>query len=352
MSWKLGRYSPEEIDNAGKCLAASEQRERDELNRALGVISYFRAIHAFPLNTFQKTLRRKSPEGSIVAQRMKRMPSIQHKLERFDWLKLSEMQDIAGCRCVLPSAAAVQRLVRKYKASDLRHPLIDEDDYVEKPKLSGYRSYHLIYSYRSDRTDEFNDLKIEMQFRSSLQHAWATAVETVGMFRRQSLKSSQGDRDWLRFFALMASELAYREKSNLVPRTPENPLERLDEIRELADRLDVMNRLSAYSRTLRFTESFMPSRVGYYLIDLNVTTGNMKVSGYRARDREHATQDYLSLEKEILDVPGRDAVLVAVESITSLKRAYPNYYFDTELFMRALRHALRPRPPYQHRITF
>jgi hypothetical protein len=66
----------------------------------------------------------------------------------------------------------------------------------------------------------YNGLRIEMQLRSRLQHAWATAVETVGTFLRQALKSSQGEGAWLKFFALMGSALARREHTPLVPGTP------------------------------------------------------------------------------------------------------------------------------------
>src|SRR5439155_14406089 len=94
------------------------------------------------------------------------------------------MQDICGSRAVVRSARRVQELVRLYKESrDLRHERVDEDDYIEKPKGSGYRSVHLIYRYTSDRSKTYNGLKIEMQFRSALQHAWATAVETVDTFQ-------------------------------------------------------------------------------------------------------------------------------------------------------------------------
>ena len=34
----------------------------------------------------------------IVAQRLKRMPTIISKLERLPWLRLSRMQDVGGCR--------------------------------------------------------------------------------------------------------------------------------------------------------------------------------------------------------------------------------------------------------------
>jgi hypothetical protein len=69
------------------------------------------------------------------------------------------------------------------------------------PQKSGYRGIHLVYRYNGRKT-EYNGLKIEIQIRTVIQHAWATAVETVGMFTQQALKSSQGEQDWLRYFAL------------------------------------------------------------------------------------------------------------------------------------------------------
>ena len=88
------------------------------------------------------------------------------------------------------------------------------DDYISAPKASGYRGVHLMYRYKSDKKKTiYNDLKIEMQIRSRYQHAWATAVETVGIFVGQALKTSMGDDRWLRFFALMGSAIAIREKT-------------------------------------------------------------------------------------------------------------------------------------------
>ncbi len=81
------------------------------------------------------------------------------------------------------------------------------------PKEDGYRSYHLIYQYKGSlQTACYNKLRIEVQLRTKLQHAWATAVEAVGIFTKQALKSNIGDKDWLRLFALMSSEIAFDEK--------------------------------------------------------------------------------------------------------------------------------------------
>jgi ppGpp synthetase/RelA/SpoT-type nucleotidyltranferase len=147
----------------------------------------------------------------LVAQRVKRLSSIVAKMRRFQGLRLSQMQDIGGCRAVLSSVAEVRNAVKSFKTSSIRHELAREDDYIANPKDSGYRGVHLIYKYVSDRSETYNGLKIEVQIRSQLQHAWATAVETVGTFIQQALKSSQGEDEWLRFFCLMGSAIALRE---------------------------------------------------------------------------------------------------------------------------------------------
>lgn len=241
MVWETPSYSLSDVDDAGRLLA---KKDRDVMGlfQALTVINNWRAVHAFPLNTFQITLRRKAKDvdnNALIAQRIKRLASIEEKLKRMSSLTLSEMQDIGGCRAVVSSVAEVEQLVNIYKNSDIKHKLIDEDDYIVNPKLSGYRSYHLIYQYYSDKKATYNGRKIEVQLRSKLQHAWATAVETVGTFTKQALKSSQGERDWLHFFQLMGTVMALKEGTTPIPKTPTNSAALLSELRNCADSLGV-----------------------------------------------------------------------------------------------------------------
>jgi hypothetical protein len=44
----------------------------------------------------------------------------------------------------------------------------------------------------------------------------------------------------------------------------------------------------------------------------------------------------LEVEKRIKEVPGSDAVLVSVDSMESLRPAYPNYFLDTGVFLRTM----------------
>jgi Region found in RelA / SpoT proteins len=314
------------------------------LDDALAVINNWRSSHSFPLNTFQVGLRIKGKQVDkkcLVAQRIKRLSSIELKLRRFKWLKLSDVQDIAGCRAVLSSVRRVDELVDVYKNSDLKHTISDQDDYIRTPKKSGYRGIHLIYRYHSDKKETYNGLKIEMQFRSLLQHAWATAVETVGTFIHHALKSSQGDKEWLRFFALVASAFALREKTPIVPGTPTTRKELIQELRDYANRLDVETRLSAYGaamQTLEQPDSFLEAH--YFLLALDSAAKRVTITGFRANQLEGASQKYLDVERSIAGQPGAEAVLVSVESLASLRRAYPNYFLDTRVFISALNRAL------------
>ena len=210
MAWTEPRFSKSEVNRAGVALLGSDDSGLDleAFAHDLEVINNWRSSHSFPLNTFQATLRKKAREvdvNALVAQRLKRLSSIELKLRLMPKMNLSQMQDIGGCRAVLASVALADQLVASYKTSELRHELLRTDDYIRTPRASGYRSVHLIYRYRSERKTTYNGLLIEMQIRSQLQHAWATAVETMGTFLRQALKSSQGEAEWLRFFALMGT---------------------------------------------------------------------------------------------------------------------------------------------------
>jgi len=342
VAWATPIYRREEVDRAGEVLVSPSNADEAEL--ALTVINNWRSAHAFPLNTFQVTLRfkaRKVETNALVAQRIKRLSSIDAKLKRFRTMKLSKMQDVGGCRAVLTNVRSVTDLVGLYKNSELKHSLVGIDDYIAEPKPSGYRSVHLKYRYFSDRNKTYNGLRIEMQLRSQPQHAWATAVETVGTFIRQALKSSIGEKDWLRFFVLMGAWLAGEEGTPSVPGAPEKIDDLRSEIRHLSRRLDVENRLTRYGEALNVLEQPIPSAVRYFLLELEPQTHRMTVRGYEKSDLERATNDYLAIERaNETKAAGADAVLVSVDSLATLRRAYPNYFLDTATFLEAVRRAV------------
>lgn len=312
-----------------------------ELASGLEVIGNWRAAHAYPLNTFQMTLRIRTkqvdPQG-IVAQRIKRLSSIEDKLGRYSWLKLSEMQDIAGCRVIVSSVQQVYELVEGYKRKYAAHRLDDQDDYISNPKSDGYRGYHLIYRYNDAEHSASNGLKVEMQFRSALQHCWATAVETVDIFLREGLKAHRGSVEWRRFFALMGSAIALRENCRPVPKTPRDEKELVAELRRYTGQLGVMARLKAFGDTLRVIGEANIRGIKYVILVLDPTAGTTQLYGYRASASEEASEAYTQLER--YKTAGTDAVLVSVSDAANLRRAYPNYFLDTTVFLDAVRQAI------------
>ena len=341
MTWAVPRFTKSRIDRAGATLISTAPSS-DALDRALEIVNNWRSCHSFPLNTFQTTLRRKARRVeslALTSQRIKRLSSIDLKLRRFHGMKLSRMQDLGGCRAILSDVKRVYSLRKAYAKSDLRHALADEKDYIKNPKSSGYRGIHLIYKYVSDRTTTYNGLLIEIQLRTKLQHTWATAVETVGTLLRQSLKSSQGEDEWLRFFSLMGTVIAEKEESPPVPQTPVARAELVAELRERAADLQVTARLTAYAQALKEMEKDIRKDTRYYLLEVYPSEHRTMVTGFSRLALDEATSRYLDVEKS-LKSPDAEAVLVSVSSVGDLRAAYPNYFLDTQAFLQILEGAL------------
>jgi hypothetical protein len=337
MAWTIPQHTKGEIQRAGRAIV-DEDADFNERRAAVAIVNNWRSAHGFPLNTLQVSLRKRAqkvdPEA-LVAQRIKRLPSIIGKLERFPKMNVSRMQDLGGCRAVLVDVPSVYEVVDSFLTAQHKHKLVRQDDYIQSPKASGYRGVHMVYAYRSDKTETWNGLSIEVQIRSLLQHAWATAVETVGLFTNQALKSSVGETDWLRFFQVMSSMIAINEGQPTLAETSSDVRELKVELKDLAKKLNVVERLESYAQLLQQSEEHM-ARARFVILTLQIEEQRLTIRGYRKQDDAAAAY----AEQEALSGDGVDVVLVAVSSIAGLRSAYPNYFLDTTRFVKVLREAL------------
>ena len=187
-------YTTGRVNRAGKTLIDPNASPLAH-SEALEVFENWRASHSYPMNWFHKSLTALAGSLSNVVQRPKRLEAVQAKLLRKPNLKLGAMNDIAGVRVIVPTIDGFDRFVQKCKAAWADHELKRPDDYIGNPRPdTGYRSLHLIYRFKG--TDpSFDGRLVEVQIRTGLQHAWATAVETVDLFQRQTLKFGTGDPD-------------------------------------------------------------------------------------------------------------------------------------------------------------
>ncbi len=350
MAWAKLKYSKSEVNRAGEILKEQNKAMKD-FERAMDVLNNWRSCHGYPMNTFNSTLRDKLKtldiKGAIVAQRLKRTPSIINKLQRFKTMELCQMQDIGGLRAVVPTLKQAKDLADNYRSSRrLTHEFDKEKDYIAHPKKSGYRSIHLIYRYKNSniKGSRYNGLLLELQIRTKFQHIWATAVETVGTFIEHSLKSSEGPADWLNFFALVGSGFAHLEKCNPVPSYEGiSADETYKVIEKQAAKLDVENRLQAFSVAADEISNIQKGGSYYYhLVILDFSKKRVVIRSF-ARDRlDQANLDYARTEKKISDGEPLQAVLVSAGPIETLKKAYPNYFLDTREFIKVL-HQMKDR---------
>jgi len=334
------KYSNNQVKLAGQILKAPYDYSPPEIEFAQTVLTYWRTIHAYPINTFQATLRDKlirlGYSDALVAQRLKRVVSIVAKLERFPNMKLSTMQDIAGLRAIVKNISQVRSLEKNYKNSIFKHILKDNKDYIESPAQSGYRGVHLVYQYVNDNNIESNGLRIELQIRTKIQHIWAAAVETMGTFLEYSLKSSQGPTNWLEYFALVSAGFSILEQCPIPERFESlNPKEIFKKIVDDSVRLNIDEKLSAFTVA---AEKIFQTGVNskYNLIALNIEKRTVRVENYSARQFEQANIDYTNIEKKINRGAPIQAVLVSTGSIDSLRKSYPSYFLDAREYLRKL----------------
>ena len=330
-------FEPEEIDQAGRVLV--HETDIDKWSQSARVINTWRASHAGPLNTFRMNLRRRVRGRGFVAQRLKRLPSIVSQVERLPRIRLSQMQDIGGCRAVLRTSDHAYDLALDFASSRIRHKLIRYKDYIENPRRSGYRSLHMVYAYDSDRSMQWNGLNTEIQIRSILQHQWATAVETVGTFTRNDLKSNHGNAIWLRFFALMSTVIAQTEGMPGIPNTPTSRSKLLHEIRECDQLLGISEQLAAFQDLTPMIRG-LSTRNKWIGLELDLANQTVIGSVFNPGDLEAATNWYVEREVESRGDSQVEVVLVSAASLSALRRAYPNYFADLGDFRRLVQETI------------
>ena len=198
-------------------------RARVETQEDLEVINAWRAAHKPVLNTFQAILRNRTRgTGTVVAQRHKRKQTIFDKLRRFPKMELHRMDDVAGCRLIFPDLGSLHEFRAALHRAHFRHKrrnTVDKYDYIKYPKSTGYRGIHDVYEYdvNSEVGQVAKGLLIEIQYRTAVQHAWATAVEVIGFITSSQPKFQEGDT---RYEAAMlyASESPSGKKLNRLNR--------------------------------------------------------------------------------------------------------------------------------------
>ncbi len=223
----------------------------------------------------------------------------------------------------------------------LKHERKNVDDYIMEPRdEDGYRSLHIIFRYQNKKAEDYNGLLVELQIRTKLQHYWATAVETMGTFLGQALKSRQGDQKWLDFFAVISSAFTIMENSPIIPKysslTKEETHRLIYDSEKNINAIEMMGGLSLAANVISKDRKSGKASF-YHLIVLNSIKKTVEIKAYDRESIEQAMTDYAAIEYEAAKGNEIEPVLVSAGPLDILRRAYPNFFLDINQFSRIVK---------------
>lgn len=115
--------------------------------------------------------------------RIKTAESIVKKLRRYGYEStidnmVNYVNDIAGIRIVCSFTSDIYRISEMIgKQNDLT--VVSVKDYIKNPKVSGYKSYHMLVTVPIFLSDRVVDTKVEIQIRTIAMDFWASLEHKI-----------------------------------------------------------------------------------------------------------------------------------------------------------------------------
>jgi hypothetical protein len=334
-TYESPRYTKGRVDRAGERIATPDQQLDD-----IVVLENWRASHANILNTFKTILYNRSKGLNVqIAQRLKRRPTIVDKLTREPGMRLSRMHDIAGCRIIFQNMQDLDAFRERMHEGRFDHKRRgvegDRWNYINRPKPSGYRGIHDVYTYHVEpkkgqaRDDQpWNGMLVEIQYRTVVQHAWAAAVELAGLVTENNPKFDRGSESFREFFRI-SSEILARAFEGSTSCYPNYTAHDLVQYFYEADLDTHLMTLFSEMKPGRGRVDPRNSSILIFRYDSDLFEEQLEIRTFDSMNE--AIKEYSRLETDL----GRlaDIVLVGSRSVESIKSAYRNYFSDASEFI-------------------
>jgi putative GTP pyrophosphokinase len=245
-------------------------------------------------------------------------------------MNLARMDDVAGCRLIFRNQQDLRSFRASFHKARFNHTRRyskdpDKYDYIKSPKETGYRGIHDVYEYdvNSNVGKPLTGLYVEIQYRTLVQHAWATAVEVIGFITESQPKFQKGDKRYEHAMSLASEVLARAYEGQKGPHP------------ELSDRA-VVARFLAAEKEIRLIETLRSLNAAHRDVSTNrnailIFSGGKPLEVRTYRDATEALRELFTLEKEL---PDRDIVLVRADTSDQIRLAFRNYFSDARDFIR------------------
>ena len=170
----------EPIDFANNCLEEVENWETlmflydaalRQVSTKIDILNEeFAHIHKYnPIEHVKSRIK----EPQSIVKKLKRQG---HEVTLENMLKY--IKDIAGVRIICSFTSDIYRIADMLaQEADLK--VLELTDYLSQPKVSGYRSYHMLVTVPVYLSDGVVDTKVEIQIRTIAQDFWASLEHKI-----------------------------------------------------------------------------------------------------------------------------------------------------------------------------
>jgi len=308
--------SKTKVDAAARRLAAApaEANSEDE-----ALVDVWRELHAQPLQQVRESIARRLDRAGVrapVVGRLKRKPQIVRKLG-VSSTRLTQMQDIGGCRAVMKSPMMVDSALDRIRSRAAPHYEVDRvSDYRDEGRTgTGYRGLHLVLVK--------NERSIEVQLRTNRQHAWAEGVERIGTLLDCDLKWGKGPAEAVDFFEL-ASHLFWSLENGKNPAPQDRTALRR---RNVALDLLVEDSNSHGSSTSKISpKSTRTTGTNLWLVIYNWEKAEFEKWMDLGTRVSEANAIYSRYEREYSTDEGYEVVLIGADSPESFEITHSHYF--------------------------
>ena len=311
------------VQNAARAIARGEEQATD-----LELVQQWRDAHAHILNTFQARLRtgiKKSAKKILFVQRLKRLTTIQNKLR--SGRAHFPMNDVAGCRLIFNNESDLREFRTGVHGSRAKHEYISADkyDYIDDPKQTGYRGVHDVFKYvGTGEAADYTGLRVEIQYRTLGQHAWATALETSDAIEKASLKFEGWEGQPRMELFRLASEYIARKESRVGCLPDLSNAEIRSRIYELEGELGTFARLRLLT----------PEKMVTLRVRKHVVLEFSDALSIQSFDSAKKAMEYRNVRES--EDPDLDIVYVRPDGGVDLQSAFRNYFRDASAFLKIL----------------
>lgn len=339
------KFSKSALDKVGEKLRHSQKLSYEEEK----IFEEFRVGHSNIIKYYKEVFEKRMKKNKyrnrniIFASRLKRRDTIINKLsDRFSQMSLTRMHDIAGARLIFPDIETLTDFRNEFLASqqnNREYHRIKEDkyNYIDTPNSkTGYRGYHCIF----EETNGKIKAKLEIQFRTEVQHAWSTACEIWDANFNDQTKFGLASSNDVTLFFKYISEFFVRfvenKKDNrhiIIPSSLQiSDQDLFEKIIEIESKSKILQKLKKIPKIETTDKDNLLSEINEFYLLLSKTMHSKKPSELdikAAKILEKAIKKYSNKERTN-ENNKTDTVLVYTKKP---EEAYNNYYNNISLFM-------------------